>query len=140
MDQLDLGVARGIITAAQRDALRALSEETSARRVEAPRALNAVTIAYWVGGIAVLAAFGWFLVSRWAVLGPAGVLVVALVYCGLFALMARVFYTHGFVQAAAVSTLLVVGMTPLVAWALLSLSGYWDIVPDVGRPLFYYQM
>src|ERR1043166_4292106 len=65
MDRLDAGVARGIIPAEQRDALRALDVGGSPAPIEAHRGLNAVTVAYWVGGIAVLGAFGWFLVRRW---------------------------------------------------------------------------
>src|SRR4051812_32931248 len=107
MDRLDLGVERGIITAAQREALRALDDDDS--RLEVRRGLNAVTVAYWAGAIAVLTAFGWFLASRWQVLGPAGVLVVALVYAALFAFTARWLGREGFRGAAAIATLLVVG-------------------------------
>lgn len=124
MDRLELGVERGIITAAQRDALRALGDEP---RREARHGLNAVTIAYWVGGIAVLSAFGWFLTKRWVLLGPGGVLVVALVYAALFAGVARFLSREGFRYAAAVATLLVVGMTPIVSWAILSLAGWWNL-------------
>lgn len=130
MDRLDLGVERGIITAAQRDALRALDEPP---RGEARHGLNAVTIAYWIGGIAVLAAFGWFLTTRWAVLGASGVLIVALVYAVLFAGVARVLSREGFRYAAAIATLLVVGMTPIVAWAILSLTGWWELYPANDR-------
>ena len=139
MDLLDLGVERGIISAGQRDALRALDDDRSSphRRVEARRGLNAVTIAYWSGGIAVLLAFGWFLASRWAVLGPGGVLVVALVYAVLFAVVARVLSKQGFRQASAISTLLVVGMSPLIAWSLLALGGQWDLYPPSREPLFF---
>lgn len=136
MDRLDLGVERGIITAAQRDALRALApDEPSAR--EARHGLNAVTVAYWAGAIAVLTAFGWFLTSRWQVLGPAGVLVVALVYATLFAGVARWLGREGFRAASAIATLLVVGMTPIVTWSLLSLSGMWDLYPAGRRPLYF---
>jgi hypothetical protein len=130
MDRLDLGVERGIITAAQRDALRALDDGVPAQpRVEARRGMNAVTVAYWSGAIAVLLAFGWFLVKRWAVLGPTGVLIVALIYAVLFAFVARVLFKNEFRHAASIATLLVVGMTPLVAWSLLSLTGQWDLFP-----------
>jgi len=130
MDRLDLGVERGIITAAQRDALRALDDaELAPASVEARRGLNAVTVAYWSGAIAVLLAFGWFLVKRWATLGATGVLIVALIYAALFAFVARVLFKNDFRHAASIATVLVVGMTPLVAWSLLSLTGQWDLYP-----------
>lgn len=136
MDRLDLGVERGIITAEQRDALRAIDLEDSAGGAkEARRGLNGVTVAYWAGAIAVLTAFGWFLASRWQVLGPAGVLVVALVYAVLFAGTARWLDREGFRVAAAMATLLVVGMTPLITWSLLSLAGFWDLYPAGREPL-----
>jgi hypothetical protein len=136
MDRLDLGVERGIITAEQRDALRALDPGQSTG-VEARRGLNAVTVAYWAGAIAVLTAFGWFLTSRWQILGPAGVLVVAVVYAVLFGGTARWLGAHGFRAAAAIATLLVVGMTPIVTWSVLSLTGLWDLYPAGRRPLYF---
>jgi hypothetical protein len=138
MDRIDLGVERGIITAEQRDALRAIDlGDARDGAKEARRGLNAVTVAYWAGAIAVLTAFGWFLASRWQVLGPAGVLVVALVYAALFAGTARWLDREGFRTAAAIATLLVVGMTPIVTWSLLSLTGLWDLYPAGRRPLYF---
>jgi hypothetical protein len=138
MDRLDLGVERGIITPEQRDALRALDlEQRRASLVEAQRGLNAVTVAYWSGAIAVLIAFGWFMVTRWDALGPTGILIVSLVYATLFGVVARVLFKEGFRYAASIATLLVVGMTPLVAWSLLSLTGRWDLYPASQNPLFF---
>lgn len=134
-DLLDRAVARGIISAAQRDALHALERETSpgagAPSGEAPRALNAVSVAYYAGAAIVLFAFAWFLVERWTRLGAAGVLIVALVYAALFTLTARVLLARGFRTASAIATVLVVGMTPLVGWALLTLAGWFPDVPPV---------
>ena len=128
---LDLGVDRGIITAEQRNALLALEREAPNASVEVKRGFNAVTVAYWTGGIAVLCAFAWFLISRWEVLGPGGVLAVSLVYAMLLVVMASVLSRNGFRHAAAVSTVLAVGMTPLVTWSLLTLTGWWDQFPEL---------
>ena len=129
---LDDGVARGIITAEQREALLALKRDEPPA-IEARNGFNAVTVAYWSGGIAVLAACAWFLINRWEALGPAGVLIVTLVYAVLLVVMARVLWTHGFRQASALSTLLAVGMTPIVAWSLLVLTGWWNQFPELPR-------
>ncbi|HET7373319.1 MAG TPA: monovalent cation/H(+) antiporter subunit G [Gemmatimonadaceae bacterium] len=133
---LDRGVERGIITAEQRDALLALELEAPRSAVEAKRGFNAVSVAYWTGGIAVLCAFAWFLISRWEALGPGGVLAVSLVYALLLVVMARVLSNNGFRYAAAVSTVLAVGMTPLVTWSVLALTGWWDQFPDIRRSDF----
>jgi len=130
---LERGVARGIITAEQRDALLALESGEPAAPIEVRRGFNAVTVAYWSGGIAVLAAFAWFLINRWEALGPGGVLGVTLVYAALFVAMARVLWTNGFRHASAVSTLLAVGMTPIVTWSLLAVSGWWGQFPELTR-------
>ena len=95
--------------------------------IEAPEAFNAVTVAYYVGAFIVLFGFGWFLVDRWDALGPAGVLAVTLIYAALFLGMAFVLRKHGFSFAAAVATLLAVGMTPLVTWSVLKLTGAWPV-------------
>ena len=129
---LEQGVARGIITAGQRDALLALDLDRSPG-VEARRGFNGVTVAYWSGGIAVLSACAWFLINRWEALGPGGVLVVSLVYGVFLVAMARVLWTKGFRQASAVSTVLAVGMTPIAAWSLLALTGWWNQFPELSR-------
>ncbi len=126
-EQVDRAVNTGIITEQQRDALLALGQTPAGG--EARRGLNAVNVAYWAGGIAVLVAFGWFLIVRWSMLGAAGVLVVSLVYAALFAWTARLLAGHGFRTAAGVATVLVIGIVPLVTWSLLSLTGIWDWTP-----------
>ena len=95
---INVAVDRGIIDAAQRDQLAALSAELTAARDdpraevdetgptrEAQRGFNAITVAYSLGALLVLFALAWFLLERWKVLGPFGVLVVALVYAAAFA-------------------------------------------------------
>ncbi|MDE3128249.1 MAG: hypothetical protein KGL38_09580 [Gemmatimonadota bacterium] len=125
--RLAAAVAAGIISADQAAAIRALpdSQMAGAAALEARREINAVSIAYFVGGAAVLFAFGWFIVDRWRALGPGGILAVSLVYAALFALTSRTLARYGFHSAAGVAAFLTVGMTPLVAWALLDLGGLW---------------
>ncbi len=128
ISRLEAAVARGIITAEQLQAIRDMPAEAAPPRGRAPeagRGLNAVTIAYYVGGAAVVFAFGWYVVDRWNTLGPAGVLAIALLYGAIFAFTARYLDRLGFRTAAAVATLLTVVMTPLAAWGLLKLTGQW---------------
>lgn len=128
-NQLDLAVLRGVISAEQREQLLAIEGAAPQdASVETPRGLNLVTVGYWAGSAAVLFALGWFLVDRWKSLRPAGVLAVALLYAISFGLSALLLSRLGFRLAAALLTLLTVGMTPIVTWAVESLLGMW---PDV---------
>jgi MFS family permease len=137
---LDAAVARGIITPAQRDAMVELGRDAPPSAVpvsgprspfptEAARGFNAITVAYIVGAMLVLFAFGWFLVDRWEALGAGGVLAVSLTYTALFIVVARTLRGMGFVTASGFATLLAVAMTPVTAWALQSLTGLW---PDAS--------
>lgn len=131
---LNTGVEKGIISASQRDALLALAtgEGTGeGTRVEARRALNGVTIAYGVGALVVLFAFGWFLADRWKVLGPSGVFGVTIAYAAVFLVVAHVTRREGFPVAHGVATLLAVAMVPLATWALMQWTGVWS--PEYHR-------
>ena len=123
---LDRAVEVGIISAEQRLALLAL---VSPPGDAARRGFNAMNIAYWTGGIAVLVAFAWILIARWTVLGAGGVLLVTITYSGVFALTAHTLQRYGFHSAARVVTVLLVGMAPVVTWSLMALSGQWDPYP-----------
>jgi hypothetical protein len=123
---LDSGVEKGIITAEQRSALLALAGEPQAgEHREADRAFNGVTIAYGIGAIVVLFAFGWFMVDRWKVLGDSGVFGLSVAYAGIFLVVAHFLKREGFETARGVATLLAVGMAPLAMYALLRWTGVW---------------
>src|SRR5689334_6629915 len=129
---IDVAVERGIIDTGQRDQLAALSAElTGARnrsheepddtapRREVRRGFNAITVAYSLGALLVLFALAWFLLERWKVLGPFGVLVVALIYAAAFAGVGTVLRRRGFDEAGGLAIVLAVAMTPVWAWAIL---------------------
>lgn len=149
MSTLERAVGGGVITREQLDSIVALSPPASfgvpqpaagvaegELATEARRGLNAVTVAYWAGAIAVLFAFGWFLVDRWKVLGAGAVLLIAAVYAVVFLLAARVLAQHAFARASALALLLFVAMVPIVTWAVLSLTGYWDLLPALRLNAF----
>lgn len=124
---LEHGVAMGIISADQERALLALAatQAVGAPTAERPRGFNAVTVAYGLGALLVLFACAWFLVDRWARLGPWGVLAVVAVYAGALALGARWLLRRGFAVAGQLCVALAVSLAPLVAWPGLSLAGRW---------------
>jgi len=133
---INVALERGIIDAAQRDQLAALSAELMAmpghsreeRDDAAPvrevqRGFNAITVAYSLGALLVLFALAWFLLERWKVLGPFGVLVVALLYAAAFAGVGTLLRRRGFDVAGGLAIVLAVAMTPVWTWAILRLMG-----------------
>jgi len=139
---ISVAVERGIIDATQRDALAALSAELTAvsghrhdeaddiaPAREAHRGFNAITVAYSLGALLVLFALAWFLFERWKVLGPFGVLVVALLYAAAFVGVGTLLRRRGFGVAGGLAIVLAVAMTPVWAWAILRLTGE---IPDPG--------
>lgn len=131
-ERLDAAVARGIITAAQRDAIQALAADASAPRArpEAERELDTVTIAYYLGGLAILFAFGWLLADRWRVLGAGGVLAVSAVYAVVFLGVAGWLRREGYERARGIAVLAAVALTPVATWAVMELAGLWT--PRLG--------
>jgi len=125
---LDTGVARGLITPDQRAALLALAGADAAppSTGEAERGFNGVTIAYAIGALVVLFAFGWFMVDRWKVLGGAGLFGLSLAYACVFLIVAQVLNREGFRTARGVAMLLAVGMAPIAMYALLRWTGIWS--------------
>ena len=125
---LDTGVEKGIITPDQRAALLALAgaaEPQSGEQAEAARAFNGITIAYGIGALVVLFAFGWFMVDRWKVLGDSGVFGLSVAYASIFLIVAHFLKREGFETARGVTMLLAVGMAPLAMYALLGWTGVW---------------
>jgi hypothetical protein len=133
---LEQGVAKGIITPAQRDALLALRPVASAGP-ESTVAFSGVTVAYGLGALLVLFAAGWFLVSRWASLGHWGVLAVVTVYGGLLWGGGRRLEGRGFPRAGQLAIALAIGLVPVATWAVLHLVGVWPEradPPALNRP------
>jgi hypothetical protein len=125
-------VTRGILTEDQRQALLGLAEEDAAAtgepRVEAPGGFTGVNVAYAIGALLVLFAFGWFLVSRWASLGAWGVLAVAMCYAAVLVGAGWQLARMAFPRAAGLAFMLAVALAPLVAWSILDLTGEWPRV------------
>jgi hypothetical protein len=135
VELLKKGVEQGIITSAQQASLLALDSEPTPSR-EAPRGVNAITIAYGVGALIVLFAFAWFLIDRWEVLGNGGLLGVSLVYGALFLLAGHVLKREQFPVASGLAVLLVVAMVPVATRAFGRLLGIWpaDVLAQCGGP------
>jgi hypothetical protein len=125
---IDVATERGIVSAAQRDALGALHAEVQSAptvRVEAPRGLNSVTVSYVIGAMLVVFASAWFLADRWQSLGPWGVLGVVVVYAGLLVGCSVWLDRRGYRQASAIALMLAVTLTPVATWSLQVITGLW---------------
>lgn len=132
---IDTALERGIIDPSQREKLAALAIELAPVPAESPpnavvpsvreahRGFNAITIAYSLGGLLVVFALAWFLLERWKVLGPGGVLGVALLYAAGFAVVGEALRRRGFEVAGSLAIVLAVAMTPVWTWAILRLTG-----------------
>lgn len=137
-DLLRLAVSRGLITPAQQASLLELQAEGAGSGLrEMPRGFNWVTIAYVLGALLVVFACGWFLAQRWLSLGPSGVLLVVVVYAVIAALASRWLERLAFHEAAGVSAMVAVSLTPVAVWALESLTGWWP-VETWGQPYYPY--
>ncbi len=124
--RLDAAVSLGVISREQADAIRALGADSAHATLEAPRALNPVTLAYVLGALTVLVAMAWFLADRWEWLGADGALAVALLYAACFLVVARRLRREGFPQASGFAVLLAVMMTPVGVFAIDGLTGWFD--------------
>ncbi|MDQ3810849.1 MAG: hypothetical protein M3336_11210, partial [Chloroflexota bacterium] len=138
LDRLREAANQGLISEAQYQAILALDAaarpDTTLADVpgpehapapEAPKGFNWISVAYFAGALLILFAFGWFLVDQWEALGPAGVLLVALVYAMVFLFTGWSLRRRGFRLAGGLAVTAAVGMTPLATWAVESLLGIW---------------
>jgi hypothetical protein len=134
-DLLEQALSRGVITPDQRASLLALAAEDGVAPPEMPRGFNWVTVAYALGALLVVFAGGWFLAQRWMTLGPAGVLLIVLLYVAIAAMASRWLEHHDFPEAAGIAAMVAVSLTPVAVWALESLSGWWPL-ETWGRPYY----
>lgn len=127
-DLITVAAERGIISAAQHEALGELHAElqgTPATRAEAAAGLNSVMVAYIVGAMLVVFASAWFLADRWRSLGPWGVLAVAVLYAGILVGGSAWLERREFRQASAIALMLAVALAPVVTWSLEVIGGLW---------------
>ena len=134
--RLEAAVALGIISEAQAEAIRGIAPDRSeVLSLEAPRALNAASLAYVLGALIVVVAMAWFLADRWNWLGAGGVLAVCALYSVVFLFTARRLRRDGYSTASGLVVLLTVG---LVAPATLASNEllHW-FTPEVGAACGY---
>jgi hypothetical protein len=134
-DLLQQALSRGLITATQQASLLSLAAEEGPAPREMPRGFNWVTIAYALGALLVVFAGGWFLAQRWISLGPAGVLLVVLLYAAAAVVASVWLERRDFREAAGIAAMVAVALTPVAVWAIESLTGWWP-VETWGRPYY----
>jgi drug/metabolite transporter (DMT)-like permease len=132
---LQRALSRGVITPEQHASILALAAEDGMGAREMPRGFNWVTVAYALGALLVVFAGGWFLAQRWLSLGPAGVLGVVLFYAVLAGAASVWLERRDFREAAGLAAMVAVSLTPVVVWALESLTGLWP-AETWGQPYY----
>jgi hypothetical protein len=132
---LQRALSRGLITPEQHASILALAGEDGAAAREMPRGFNWVTVAYALGALLVVFAGGWFLAQRWLALGPTGVLVIVLLYSLAAAGASMWLEKRDFPEAAGIAAMVAVSLTPVVVWALESITGWWP-VETWGQPYY----
>ncbi len=126
-DFLQQALSRGLIAPDQHASLLALAGENVPVSREMPRGFNWVTVAYSLGALLVVFSGGWFLAQRWLTLGPAGVLLVVLLYTAMAVAASLWLERHEFKEAAGIAAMVAVSLTPVAVWAIESLSGLWPV-------------
>lgn len=126
-DLLQQALSRGLITTTQQASLLSLAAEEGAAPREMPRGFNWVTIAYALGALLVVFAGGWFLAQRWLSLGPAGVLLVVVLYAAAAVAASVWLERRDFREAAGIAAMVAVALTPVAVWAIESLTGWWPV-------------
>jgi drug/metabolite transporter (DMT)-like permease len=134
-DFLQQALSRGLITSTQQASLLSLAAEEEPAPRELPRGFNWVTVAYALGALLVVFAGGWFLAQRWLALGPAGVLLVVLLYMAVASAASLWLERRDFKEAAGIAAMVAVSLTPVAVWAIESLTGWWP-VETWGRPYY----
>lgn len=139
--RLDAAVERGIISAEQAAAIRALRlDEGRPGSLASPAAAFAhlrrrfgpATIAYILGAIIVVVAMFWFLGERWNSLGRWGVIATCTLYAGIFLGVGQRLYREGFPIARGVAVLLAIAMVPPIVTSLNAIAGWFDPIAKYG--------
>src|SRR6266851_1658057 len=131
---LDEGVAAGILSAAQAQALWAHLTPRSAP----PARFTGLNVAYYFGALVVIAAMGWLMTLGFQNLGPWAVCVIAVAYAVLFVIAGRNLWRSNVPEPGGGGTpdhntripggllyTMAVCMTPLAIFGLERGSGFW---------------
>ncbi|OIO00892.1 MAG: hypothetical protein AUJ49_09025 [Desulfovibrionaceae bacterium CG1_02_65_16] len=135
---LDEAVRRGIVSPEQADALRTLAVEL---RTVRPAGFTFQHLAYYLGGLMVIGAMGWYVTNAWDAMGPAGYILTAAGYAGALLLAARALWSRpgGRVPGGLLATLAVC-MTPIGVYGLQLLAGWWPQGISAAYPLHFSQL
>jgi hypothetical protein len=136
-------VKAGVISSAQLEAIKKHSlgqpSRTATGQNEVRKSFNPIMVAYYLGALLILSAFGWFLGSQWDSLGAGGILTVTLCYAGVFVFVGRYLASQEqFPVAAGLIYTCAVGMVPLAVYSVEALFGIWPKgVPPGGYHGYY---
>lgn len=125
---LERAAARGLITAEQALALRAMAQERAGERAE----LTFQHLAYYLGGLIVIGAMGWFITRAWDDMRGLGHMGIAALYAVFFLLAGEGLWRRdGYRIPGGVLVTLAVCMTPMFVYGLESELGVWQSGPPI---------
>lgn len=122
-DDLARAVSAGILQPGQDRALL----DFLCSRPETQPSFQFAHVAYYFGALLIIGAMGWLLTEAWMNIGDGALLVIVLAYLLLFLLTGRSFWQRGQPIPGGLLGAVAVSLTPLVAFAVQRLSGFWPL-------------
>ena len=118
---LHWAATQGIISNQQAESLWLALEG----RVSGP-AFTVANVAYFLGALIVMGAMGWLMSSAWESLGGKGILALAALYGGIFALAGlNLWFKEGRQVPGGLLVTMAVWMVPLAVYGLERMMGWW---------------
>ncbi|KAF1052347.1 MAG: hypothetical protein GAK43_01972 [Stenotrophomonas maltophilia] len=114
-------VAAGILQPGQDQRLLAFLETQNPERPS----FQLAHVAYYFGAVLIIAAMGWLLTEAWMNIGDIALLLIAVVYMGLFTLTGLNLWKRNLQIPGGLLGAVAVSLTPLLVFALQRLTGFW---------------
>lgn len=137
LDERDLerAVGQGVITPEQAQALLVLARQQTNERA----GLTFQHLAYYLGGLVVIGAMGWYVTKAWVTMTGIGFMATAAVYAAAFLFCGDLlFRREGYRVPGGVLVTLAVCMTPMFVYGFEMTTGLWpsDVSPNFFRDFF----
>jgi len=130
--ELDAAVEQGIISREQAESLARLAEQGQGTA----SALTLEHLAYYLGGLVVIGAMGWYVTNAWKFMSGWGFMAVAALYAGLFLFIgSQLWHKPGGRVPGGLLVTMAVCMTPMFVYGAELVTDFWP----QGQPAAYGQ-
>ncbi|HEY1406309.1 MAG TPA: DUF2157 domain-containing protein [Spirochaetota bacterium] len=124
LNDLQTAVKKKIITKAQMESILSLRAD----REKVTPSFDIIHLLYYFGALVVIGAMGMFMTIGWEDFGGVGIMAIALVYAGIFALAGYIFwYRKKAKVAGGLLYTMAVCMTPLIVYGFERALGVWPM-------------